>query len=249
MNKSVLSKNSHNPSDRLNIDRYNMIYLVFIAIFVAFMVLTNTVGVKLFQVEGITLFGKSLILPVSIVWYPLTFLITDIVSEMYGAKRARILVIMGFAMSLILLAFTSIGIHLPLAEGPYTGLSFDFQLAYSSIFGLAWRLLLGSMAAYLLAQFIDVQLFHFWKRVTGGKHLWLRNNGSTMISQLVDSFTVNFIFLYKNDTFNLDFWGVASISLASYIVKVIIAVLDTPFCYLGVAMVERATGVKGKDIT
>ncbi len=247
MNKSVLSNNQI-PSEGLKIDRYNMIYLVFIGIFVAFMVLTNTVGVKLFQVQGIKIFGGNLILPVSIVWYPLTFLITDIVSEMYGAKHARILVIMGFTMSLLLLAFAFIGIGLPLAEGPYTGLPFDFQVAYTAIFGLAWRLLLGSMAAYLLAQFVDVHLFHFWKRATGGKHLWLRNNGSTMISQIIDSFTVNFIFLYKNDTFNLDFWDVASISLASYIVKVLIAALDTPFCYLGVAFVERATGVKGKDI-
>ena len=154
------------------------------AVFVTFVVLTNTVGVKLFTAFGI-------VLPVSIIWFPLTFLITDIVSEMYGARRARFLVIMGFCMSLLLLAFSLIGIRLPVAE------FYPLQEDYTNIFGPIWRLLFGSMAAYLLAQLIDVRLFHFWKKLTKGKHLWLRNNASTMISQFIDTFTVNTIFLYK----------------------------------------------------
>ncbi|TDI89277.1 MAG: VUT family protein [Caldithrix sp.] len=218
-------------------NRYEQLYAGFVAVFVTFVVLTNTVGVKLF-----TAFGT--VLPVSIIWFPLTFLITDIVSEMYGARRARFLVIMGFCMSLLLLAFSLIGIRLPVAE------FYPLQEDYTNIFGPIWRLLFGSMAAYLLAQLIDVRLFHFWKKLTKGKHLWLRNNASTMISQFIDTFTVNMIFLYKNTTvFTGDFGDLMNIILGVYVLKVVIAALDTPLCYLGVWFVERATGVKGEDIS
>jgi uncharacterized integral membrane protein (TIGR00697 family) len=205
------------------------------ALFVTFVLLTNTVGVKLFTVVGVTL-------PVSILWYPLTFLVTDIVSEVYGARRARYLVLMGFGMSLVLLAFSLIGIALPAAS--FYALDPD----YKNIFGPVWRLLFGSMAAYLLAQMIDVQLFHFWKRLTKGKHLWLRNNGSTMISQLVDTFVVNMVFLYKNPVvFNGTLADLLGIIFAVYVVKILIAAADTPLCYLGVRLVERATGVDARS--
>nr|AFD03268.1 hypothetical protein [uncultured bacterium W4-87b] len=217
--------------------RYEQLYAGFMAVFVTFVVLTNTVGVKLFTAFGI-------VLPVSIIWFPLTFLITDIVSEMYGARRARFLVIMGFCMSLLLLAFSLIGIRLPVAS------FYPLQEDYTNIFGPIWRLLFGSMAAYLLAQLIDVRLFHFWKKLTKGKHLWLRNNASTMISQFIDTFTVNTIFLYKNPTiFTGDFSDLMGVILGVYILKVAIAALDTPLCYLGVWFVEKMTGVKGEDIS
>ena len=203
------------------------------AVFVTLVILTNTVGVKLFTAGG-------MILPVSIIWYPLTFLVTDIVSEVYGARRARFLVIMGFSMSVLLLVFSLIGIRLPVAS------VYPLQPDYENIFGPVWRLLFASMAAYLLAQLVDVQLFHLLKRLTRGRHLWLRNNGSTMISQLVDSVTVNMIFLYGNPTvFRGTLGDLMGIILGVYLVKVSIAALDTPLCYLGVWAVRRATGIDG----
>lgn len=215
--------------------RYEAIYAVFTAVFVTFVLLTNTVGVKLFTLGSLTL-------PVSVIWYPLTFLVTDIVSEVYGAARARRLVILGFAMSLVLLAFSLVGIALPVAP------SYPLQPDYVNIFGPIWRLLFASMAAYLLAQLVDVWLFHFWKRVTGGRHLWLRNNGSTMVSQLVDSFTVNMIFLYKNPTvFTGSFGELMEIIGSVYLVKVIIAAADTPLCYLGVWAVRRVTAPEKQE--
>ena len=87
---------------------------------------------------------------------------------------------------------------------------------------------------------IDVQLFHFLKRLTRGRHLWLRNNGSTMISQLVDSVVVNFIFLYKNTVvFSGDFGDLVGIILGVYLVKVAIAAADTPLCYLAVWIARK----------
>lgn len=216
--------------------RYEIIYVGLTAVFVTFVLLTNTVGVKLF-----TFWGRTL--PVSIIWFPLTFLITDIVSEMYGARRAQFLVIMGFCMSLVLLAFSLIGIALPVSS------VYPLQEDYTNIFGPVWRLLFASMSAYLLAQIADVRLFHFWKKVTAGKHLWLRNNASTMISQFIDTFTVNTIFLYNNPTvFTGSFGDLMDIILSVYVLKVLIAALDTPFCYLGVWLVEKATGIKGEEM-
>ena len=215
---------------RLQPQRYEFLYTVNVAVFVTFVLLTNTVGSKLFDIAGLTL-------PVSILFYPLTFLVTDVVSEVYGARRARWLVIIGLAMSVVLLAFSLIGIALP-ASAVY-----PLQQDYVNIFGPVWRLLGGSMAAYLLAQMIDVRLFHFWKARTRGKHLWLRNNGSTMISQLVDSFTVNMIFLYNNPTvFSGTLSDLLRIIASVYVVKLLIAAADTPLCYLGVHVARNWTG-------
>ena len=216
--------------------RYEQLFAFFMALFVTFVLLTNTVGVKLFTLAGVTL-------PVSILWYPLTFLVTDIVSEVYGSRRARYLVIMGFCMSVLLLGFSLIGVVMPAASVYALGED------YRNIFGPIWRLLFGSMAAYLLAQMIDVQLFHFWKRLTRGKHLWLRNNGSTMLSQLVDSVVVNMIFLYKNPAvFSGTFGDLLGIIFGVYVAKLLIAAADTPLCYLGVRLVERATGVDARSV-
>ena len=93
------------------------------------------------------------------------------------------------------------------------------------------------MTAYLVAQLADVRLFHFWKRVTRGRHLWLRNNASTMSSQLIDTIVVNSLFLGFG--LGLDWGLVGRIIVASYLCKVILALLDTPLIYLGVALLRR----------
>lgn len=215
--------------------RYYGIYALFMGVFVTFVILTNTIGSKLFQFSSLTL-------PVSVFWYPVTFLLTDIVSEIYGKRMANLMVITGFVMSVQMLIFLFIGMAVPPAEG------YQLNEEYIKIFSPSWRLLIGSMTAYLLAQMIDVKLYHFFKDLTQGKHLWLRNNGSTMISQLVDSLTVNFIFLYHNDTvYRGTFWDLLTLSLTLYLVKLVIALLDTPFCYLGVHLMKKS--LQGKTIS
>lgn len=210
--------------------RYEIAYGGLLSVFVTFVVLTNTVGVKLFS-------AGDLVLPVSILWYPLTFLVTDVVSEVYGRVRARVLVALGFAMSVVLLGFSLVGIALPAAP------VYASDEAYTTVFGPVWRLLFASMAAYLLAQMVDVQLFHFWKRVTRGRHLWLRNNGSTVVSQLVDSVVVNVVFLWNNPAvFTGSAADLAGIIGASYAVKVALALADTPLCYLAVWGLRRVVG-------
>ncbi|HXV75961.1 MAG TPA: queuosine precursor transporter [Candidatus Polarisedimenticolaceae bacterium] len=208
-------------------DRHDRIFAASLAFYVTIVVLTNTVGVKLFTLAGLTL-------PVSIVFYPLTFLVTDVVSEVYGAARARFFVVMGFLMSVVLLVFSLVGIALPAAD------VYRLDRAYNEVFGPIWRLLFASMVAFLLAQLVDVQLFHALKRLTSGRHLWLRNNLSTMVSQLVDSVAVNVIFLYGNPAvFSGSLADLLGIVAGVYAVKVLIALADTPLCYLGVWSVKR----------
>ncbi|MFK7874065.1 MAG: queuosine precursor transporter [Oligoflexales bacterium] len=212
------------------------VYACHVSLFAALAVLTNTVGIKLFFWNGLTL-------PVSVFLLPITFLLTDIVSEVYGENHAFLMVMMGFFVNLIMLGFILIGVNLPASP------LYAVAQAYDQVFQPAWRLFFASMCAYLFAQALDVRLFHFWKKKTKGKHLWLRNNGSTIVSQLVDSFTVNVIFLYHNPSvFQGDFLDIMNVTLHVYVVKLALAVLDTPFCYLGVWSVRRLIHEKSAEV-
>jgi len=205
-------------------------YNVFMVIFITMIVLTNIIGVKLFVVNSVTL-------TTGIITYPLTFLITDIVCEVFGKKRASLMVVMGFFASLLSLVFINLAVTLPGSEVwinnslGYNSIE-DMQNAYESVFTLPGFLITASMLAYLVAQLIDVRIFHYLKTVTNEKKLWLRNNISTMFSQLIDTIIVNSIFLYFG--LNLDWDVIIKIIIASYLFKIIIALLDTPLVYIGV---------------
>ena len=205
-------------------------YNAFIVIFITMIVLTNIIGVKLFEINSVTL-------TTGIITYPLTFLITDIVCEVFGKKRASLMVVLGFFASILSLVFINLAVMLPGSEVwinnslGYNSIK-DMQNAYESVFTLPGFLISASMLAYLVAQLIDVRIFHYLKKVTNEKKLWLRNNLSTMFSQLIDTIIVNSIFLYFG--LNLDWDIIIKIIIASYLFKIIIALLDTPLVYIGV---------------
>ena len=205
-------------------------YSLFMVIFITMIVLTNIIGVKLFEINSVTL-------TTGIITYPLTFLITDIVCEVFGKKRASLMVVLGFFASILSLVFINMAVMLPGSEVwinnslGYNSIK-DMQNAYESVFTLPGFLISASMLAYLVAQLIDVRIFHYLKKVTNEKKLWLRNNLSTMFSQLIDTIIVNSIFLYFG--LNLDWDIIIKIIIASYLFKIIIALLDTPLVYFGV---------------
>lgn len=224
-------------------------FAVMMAGFVVALVLTNIIGVKLFLAfpESMPhgLFGEAITLTTGLLTYPVTFLLTDIVCDVYGRKRANLMVATGFVMSLLTLVLIQISLALPGAPAwpagnPHYATVAEMQQAFESVFTLPGVLIFGSMTAYLVAQLLDVKLFHFWKEVTRGRHLWIRNNASTMTSQLVDTIIVNTIFL----GFGLGLgWGmVGKIIVATYIFKLLMAAADTPFVYLGVWWVRRYIG-------
>lgn len=222
------------------VPRGEKIYIVLASTFIVLLVLTNIIGIKLFYAP----FG-DFALTSGIITYPLTFLVTDVVSEIYGKRRADFMVIIGFVMSMLMLLLVQAAVALPphpfwvpTGEGAFYDSPGGYQHAYESVFGLNGLLVFASMLAYLCAQLTDNWLFHFWRRLTKGKHLWLRNNGSTVFSQLLDTLIVNSILFYIG--FGMGFTQGLQIMMTVYVYKLSIALLDTPLVYVGVWLVRRA---------
>ena len=194
-------------------------YLVLAGIFIASLVTCNLIANKFVTVD---LGFKVFIVSAGILPYPLTFLVTDLISELYGQKKANLVVFSGFIASLFVLLFLWLG-------GQFNAIpsSIVDDVTYNSVFRNAWRLIAASMVAYLIAQFIDVRIFHFWKKLTNGKHLWLRNNGSTIASQLVDTslvICILFIGVWNPDQ-------IISAIFDGWMFKMLMAFIDTPIIY------------------
>lgn len=171
--------------------------------------------------------------PAGVIAYPFTFLATDLISELFGRKRAQLVVWVGFGMNFFMLFLMSVNHWLPNAAGVSGGIDL-FEGVYEFMVGNV----IASMIAYLIAQSVDVRLFHYWKEKTKGKHLWLRNNGSTMFSQLVDStaiITILYIAGNLGDSIN-SISAVIILIVNSYLFKFGFALIDTPLFYLGVKL-------------
>lgn len=207
--------------DRLLAER---IYLILGALFIASLVVSNLIFQKFFSWDffGIYTFEIS----VGILPYPITFLITDIISEIYGKKKANRVVTAG-----IFASFFSLLIVFVADQVPATYWSPISDTLFSTVFGATAIAVLASMMAYLLAQYIDIQIFHFWKRLTKGKHLWLRNNFSTFLSQFVDTATVLLLLCSFG---KIDWKLFGTLLLSGFLFKVLVALLDTPLLYLSV---------------
>ena len=238
-------------------------YTILAASFAVILVLTNIIGTKLFYLfpeGGPSWFngGEPVTLTAGIITYPLTFWLTDIVSELWGKRKANLMVWIGFGTSLLMLGVLQFAVSLhpsgswmlpntpiaPLDDSLMeSGLSAAsvMQAAYATTFHNPRLLLFASMLAYLVAQLFDVRLYHFWWRVTGGRHMWIRNNGSTIISQLVDTIIVIGIFLGLGTDLGWD--TIVEIIIWTYACKVALAVVDTPLIYLGRAWFCRYLGI------
>ena len=194
-------------------------YIVLAGIFIASLVTCNLIANKFVTVD---LGFKVFIVSAGILPYPLTFLVTDLISELYGQRKANLVVFSGFIASMFVLIFLWLGSQFEAIPGSIVNDS-----TYNSVFQNAWRLIAASMVAYLFAQFVDVRIFHFWKKLTNGKHLWLRNNGSTVASQLVDTTLVICILF-------VGVWETDQILLAirdGWLFKMLMALIDTPIIY------------------
>jgi hypothetical protein len=201
--------------------RGEKLYLVLAALFTGSLIVANLIANKFFSIE---LFGKTFILSAGVIPYPLTFLVTDLLSEIYGKARANMVVLGGLVASLLVIATLAIADLMPAIADSVVDDS-----TFHTVFGNSYRVIGASMIAYLIAQLIDIKIFHFWKSLTKGKHLWLRNNGSTVISQFVDSALVVWVLF-------AGIWTPSQMSIAIldlWIFKSLIALIDTPLFYLG----------------
>ncbi len=205
------------------------LYLILGLLFITSLVVSNLIFKKFFYYYpfDFSIFGVKLFeISVGILPYPITFLITDLISEIYGKKKANEVVVGG-----IFASFFAMGIIYLANAAPATDWSPVSDNLFSTVFGSTAIAVLASMLAYLFAQFVDIQIYHFWKKLTQGKHLWLRNNCSTFLSQFIDTATV-LLLLCSFGEIDWDLFG--GLLLAGFLFKVIIAALDTPFLYLGV---------------
>lgn len=221
------------------------IYLYLGALFITSLVVSNLIFQKFFYWNPfgeVTVFGASLFeVSVGILPYPITFLITDLISEVYGRKKANQIVTTG-----IFASFFSMGIILLADIAPAIEYSPVNDELFTKVFALSPVAVLASMIAYLLAQYVDIAIYHFWKRVTKGKHLWLRNNFSTFLSQFIDTFTVvSLLCVFKVLPWEMFFGLIVS----GFLFKVLIAAIDTPFLYFFVYLLRKRFGLDvGEEI-
>jgi|TARA_B110000483_G_scaffold145435_1_gene173658 uncharacterized PurR-regulated membrane protein YhhQ (DUF165 family) len=240
-------------------ERRELVFLILAGFFICSMTLLNVIGITRFVQLG------PMQLAIGVLPYPLTFLCTDLVCELYGKRRANRMVSVGLLLNFFILAVLYIGQLIPavglesrppwqdiylaadvgLPDGTTASGSVElFALIYATTSGAVF----ASMLAYVAAQYIDVRLFHFWKRITKGKHLWVRNNFSTIMSQLVDSFAVIAV------TFGAAFLrGDMALGLLmllmfnNYLFKFFAAVIDTPLIYLCVWKLKPYLGIEEEE--
>ncbi len=219
-----------NKSKRKQADQ---LYIFLAALFIAALVTCNLIANKFVTVD---LGFKSFIISAGVLPYPITFLITDILSEIYGRKKTNWVVLSGLGASFFVLLILFLGNNFPaISDSPVSNSD------YATVFANSWRVIFASMTAYLFAQLVDVRIYHFWKKLTKGKFLWIRNNGSTILSQFLDTTLVVLVLFFdvksNNELINLIIDG--------WLFKALMALLDTPVLYLSVYTIRKYLGIKG----
>ena len=207
----------------------DFVFLVLAAVFLSSLVTCNLIANKFLTVD---LGFKVFTLSAGALPYPITFLTTDLLSELYGRRRANRVVWAGFAASLFALVVLWLGQQFRAVD--FSPLQ-DAQ--YEAAFSNTWRVISASMTAYLFAQLIDVRLFHFWRDLTAGRHLWLRNNASTIVSQLLDSVLVVLVLAVGNPTWPPE--TILPTILDLWLFKALVALGDTPLFYFGTWFLKR----------
>lgn len=245
--------------------RRELIFLILAGFFLGTLAMLNILGItrflKLFEIDldgDPSTPATAFAVAVGVLPYPITFLCTDFISELYGRRRANAVVWVGFMLNLWVVTVLWLGSALPGfgALDPATGMPpppawdpaknsyVETGWTFFQVRNLAFGAVAASMAAYLIAQLVDVHVFHFWKRLTNNKHLWLRNNGSTLVSQLVDTTAVILITHFYAHALPIDdaraLWPQLLIFIATgYVFKAAAALLDTGPFYLGAHWLTR----------
>jgi uncharacterized integral membrane protein (TIGR00697 family) len=234
-----------------------ILFIVLGGFFIANALIAEFIGVKLFSLEStlgfeplkLNIFGaeRSFNMTAGVLLWPVVFIMTDIINEYFGVKGVKLLSYL--AAALITYAFIMVFASMKLApadfwitkitdEGPV-----NMPRAFNQVFGQGLWIIFASLVAFLIGQIMDARIFHFIKQKTGGKMLWLRSTGSTLVSQLIDSFVVLFIAFYIGSNWTLDM--VIAICIINYIYKFVVAVILTPLLYLVHRVID---GYLGKEL-
>jgi queuosine precursor transporter len=211
---------------------------------VACLIIGDIVGIKLFQFP---LWGKLTVQHTcGMLTFPITFLITDLLNEYYGKKAARRVAIVSFVMAMVVFVVINVAQAMPAWNVPFN----VSQESFDQIFGSAKIMYVASLTAYLVGSLCDIWIFGLLKRLTGGKHIWLRATGSTVVSQAIDSFIVTYLAfslgrqLFPSGTAAMTFPDVLTTAATGYVLKFVIAVVLTPVIYAGKPFVKNVIGLR-----
>jgi hypothetical protein len=222
------------------LDTRQKLFLYLTGIFLTALLVGDTIGGKLFALDvplGFVTLPASL--SVGAMWFPITFLLTDVINEFYGARAARFVTFLGFWMALFAFVVIYAARRIPAsANSPIDQATFD------KVLGGANRIFLASIVAYVVGQLVDIGIFHAVKRRTRSRLIWLRATGSTLISQLVDTVLVTWIAFYGL----LEKSELQRTALTSYVVKLLVAICLTPVIYALHAVIQRRLGIPAAEV-
>jgi uncharacterized integral membrane protein (TIGR00697 family) len=220
------------------LDKRHKLFLVLAGIFTTCLVVGDIIGGKLIETN---LFGFEFTTTVGMVPFPVTFLLTDVLNEFYGKRAARFVTLVAFCMAVLSFTFIYVAAAIPFAgftrATDWTGVN---EASFNNVFLGSLRMIIASLCAFLVSQFVDIGVFQLLKRVTSGKLLWLRATGSTAISQLIDTITINFVAW----TGMMSVGKIVTIIYSAYGLKILIALGLTPLIYLCHALVQRGLGIQ-----
>jgi uncharacterized integral membrane protein (TIGR00697 family) len=235
-------------------NKRSLLFIILGSFFIANAILAEFIGVKIFSLESslgmnkanwnILGYSLSFNMTVGVILWPLVFIMTDIINEYYGKRGVKLLSYLAAILISYAFLIIYVGIKLPPADF-WINRETDFgnlnmQVAFEQIFGQGLWIIIGSLVAFLIGQVADVVVFHYLKKKTGEKKLWLRATGSTLVSQLIDSFVVLFIAFYIGAGWDIKL--VLGIGLVNYIYKLTVALALTPLLYFIHRIIDNYLG-------
>lgn len=237
-------------------DKPTRLFVILSALFVSCALIAEMIGVKIFQLEDVlgiqranfSLLGQeglTFALSVGVLPWPIIFIMTDVINDYYGVRGVRFLTLMTVGFISFSFIIFYLAISLPgettwwLGSGTETGVP-DMQAAFSNIFGQGMNIIIGSLAAFAIGQLADAVVFKKIKSITGDNKIWLRATGSTLISQLIDSFVVTYVafWIFRDMSFAM----ASALAITAYCYKFIVAIISTPFIYAAHWAIEQYLG-------
>lgn len=241
-------------------DKTNRLYIIMSAFFIANAMVAEFMGVKIFSLEGTLGITKPVFdllgvhfdgisLTCGVLLWPFVFVMTDIINEYLGVRGVRFIswiaaIMITYSYFMLYAAMHTTPAGWWVSSSNY-GAELNFGKAYNAVFGQGANIIVGSLTAFLLGQFIDVTVFHRIKKVTGEQFIWLRSTGSTLVSQLIDSFVVLFIAFYVMKTNETGRWPlnmIFAVGIVNYIYKCFAALLMTPVIYFVHRIIDNFLG-------
>jgi uncharacterized integral membrane protein (TIGR00697 family) len=214
------------------LDTRTRFFLILAGTFVTCLIVGDLIGGRLY---GFELAGLDLAVSAGMIPFPVTFLLTDLINEFYGKRLAKFVTLLGFGMAVLTLVIVFVADAIPSA--PFTAIA---DGCYTDVFTDSLRIFAASLASYLAAQMTDILVFHWLKRVTANRFLWLRATGSTAASQLIDTVAIQSLAWIGTPQESL----IPQLIITSYVVKLLVAIALTPAIYAGHALIERRFELK-----